>query len=159
MCVEDATKPQEITKKYAAIKASRGNCSSRGGHGGDDDYCTDSGATDIMILDYHAFISYHTCFYRFFVLDDNTKLPILGEGTAVFSLNGKTIMMQDASNVPGLRAPLYSLQKHKYMPGYGTFSLMMLAPTFYFPTSLSASTTVWTTSSVTDQSDDRKQFD
>ena len=52
-----------------------------------------------------------------------TKLPILGEDTSVFSLNGKTIMVWDAVHVPGLRALLYSLRKHKFMPGCRIFSL------------------------------------
>ena len=67
-----------------------------------DECCADSGATDIMLPDYNAFTSYHKCFHRFALLGDNTKLPILGEGTVVFSLNGKVIMVRDAIHVPGL---------------------------------------------------------
>ena len=59
-----------------------------------------------MLPDFYAFISYHIYFHRFTILGDNTKLPILGEGTAVFSLNGRTIMVRDDIHVPGLRDQL-----------------------------------------------------
>ena len=86
-----------------------------------------------MLLDYYTFITYRKCLHRFAILGDNTKLPILGEGTIVFSLNGKNIMVQDDIYVPGLRAPLYSLRKHKTMPGCRTFSLPNVGSYILFP--------------------------
>ena len=64
----------------------------------------------------------------------NTKLPILGEWTAKFSLNGKIILIQNALHVPDLHNPLYSLQKHKSMPGCGTFSHFDSGSYILFPT-------------------------
>ena len=98
-----------------------------------DNCCADSGATNVMLPDYYVFISYHKYFHCFAILDDSTKLPILGKGTTVFSLNGKTIMVQDAIHVPSLRAPLYSLRKHKTIHGYGTFSLHHVGSYILFP--------------------------
>ena len=86
-----------------------------------------------MLPDKAAVASYHQCFHRFAILGNDTKLPILGQGTAVFSLNGKVIMVQDALHVPGLRAPLYSLRQHKTMPGCGTFSLYEVGSYILFP--------------------------
>ena len=99
----------------------------------EDECCADSGATDFMLPDKAAFTSYRKCFHRFALLGNDTKLPILGQGTAVFSLNGKVIMVRDALHVPGLRAPLYSLRQHKTMPGCGTFSLYNVGSYILFP--------------------------
>ena len=54
----------------------------------DEECCAGSGATDIMLPDCLAFVSYHKCSNHFALLGNDTKLPILGEGTAKFSLNG-----------------------------------------------------------------------
>ena len=54
-------------------------------------------------------------------------------GTAIFSLNGKTILVRNALYVPNLRDPFYSLQKHKAMPGCGTFSFHGLGSHILFP--------------------------
>jgi len=59
--------------------------------GDDDDCCADSGATDMMLPDYGTFVSYHKCRNRVVVLGDDTEVPILGEGSAKFSLNGKIL--------------------------------------------------------------------
>ena len=56
------------------------------------------------------------------VLGDDTKVPIKGEGSAKFSLNGKVIVVRNALFVPDLRGPLYSLRKHETMPGCRTVS-------------------------------------
>lgn len=86
-----------------------------------------------MLPDYYAFIYYRKCFHCFTILGDNTKLPILDEGTAVFSLNGKTIMVRDAIHVPDLRAPLYSPRKYKTMLGCSIFSLHDVGSYILFP--------------------------
>ena len=101
--------------------------------GNDDDCCADSGATDVMLPDYGAFVSYHKCHNRVAVLGDDTELPILGEGSAKFSLNGKIILIRNVLHVPGLRSPLYSLRKHKAMPGCGTFSFHNVGSFVLFP--------------------------
>eukprot|EP00804_Cyclotella_cryptica_P022103 CCRYP_011581-RA/>CCRYP_011581-RA protein AED:0.10 eAED:0.05 QI:0/0/0/1/0/0/6/0/1337 len=82
----------------------------------------DSGATDTMLPDYSAFISYRRQHNRWVTLGDTTKVPILGEGTAKIKLNGKTIILRRCLHVPELRNPLYSLRRHRHMPGCGTYS-------------------------------------
>ena len=59
----------------------------------EDDACADLGATDIILPDFGAFISYHTCMNRVALLGNETPLPILGEGTTKFSLNGKVLII------------------------------------------------------------------
>ena len=99
----------------------------------DDDACADSGATDVMLPDKKAFRSYHTCQNKFVTLGDNNKCRIEGEGTAIFSLNGKTILVRNALHVPALRSPLYSLRKHNQMPGCGIVSYSGLGSFILFP--------------------------
>ena len=82
----------------------------------------DSGATDTMLPDYSAFISYRQQHNRWVTLGDTTKVPILGEGTAKIKLNGKTVILRRCLHVPELRNPLYSLRRHRHMPGCGTYS-------------------------------------
>ena len=84
--------------------------------------CADSGATRHMFPDYTTFVSYHKCHNKTVKLGDSTELPILGYGTAKFSLNGHVIVVRDALHVPGLTDPLYSLRQHRFMSGCGFFS-------------------------------------
>ena len=55
-----------------------------------------------MFPDYNTFVSYHPCQNKPVQLGDSTELPILGYGTAKFSLNGRVILVRNALNVPGL---------------------------------------------------------
>ena len=48
-----------------------------------------------MFWDYTAFYSYTKCKGRYVTLGDNTKLAIAGTGNAIFSLNGKTILLRN----------------------------------------------------------------
>ena len=98
-----------------------------------DEACADSGSTDVMIPDFGAFISYRKCVNRFAILGDETPLPILGKGTAKFSRNGKVLLIRNCIHVSGLRSPLYSLQKHKDMPGCGAFSFYNMGSHILFP--------------------------
>ena len=82
----------------------------------------DSGATDTMLPDYAVFLSYRKQANCWVTLGDDTKLPILGEGSAKIKLNGKVVILRRCLHVPGLHNPLYSLRKHRKMPGYGTYS-------------------------------------
>ena len=88
----------------------------------DDEACADSGATHVMLHELIDFLSIRKCHHRYVTLGDESVAPVLGQGTTVFSLNGNTILVWNALYVPALRAPLYSLRKHKTMPGCGTFS-------------------------------------
>eukprot|EP00956_Cyclotella_meneghiniana_P014786 scaffold22287_cov36-Cyclotella_meneghiniana.AAC.1 len=84
--------------------------------------CADSGATKHMFPDYSTFLSYHKCYNKTVRLGDSTELPILGYGSAKFSLNGHVIIVRNALHVPGLTDPLYSLRQHRFMQGCGFFS-------------------------------------
>jgi hypothetical protein len=88
-------------------------------------YCTDklrpcpsllvanTGATDHMIPDKSAFISYHPVTGRHIRMGNNSFAPILGTGLAIISLKGKRILIQDCLHVSALRNPLYSLRAHQ----------------------------------------------
>ena len=96
LAADDSSVSSSVTSSIGSFAASRLNSPEAcvfASISEEDECCADSGATDIMLPDYKAFISYRKCFHRFAILGDNTKLPILGEGTAVFSLNGKAIMV------------------------------------------------------------------
>ena len=93
----------------------------------------DSGATHVMLPDLEAFISIHKCPHRTVTLGDESVVPVLGEGTAVFSLNGRVILVRNALYVPAFRNPLYSLQKHKTMLGCRTFSFHLMCSHILFP--------------------------
>ena len=79
-----------------------------------DTACADSGATDHMIPDYSAFISYRPSLDSDdnVILGDDTTARIAGRGTAVISLNGKRILLRNALHVPTMKNPLYSLTHH-----------------------------------------------
>ena len=95
----------------------------------------DTGATDHMFPERSSFISYHRSAKSRVRLGNNSFAPILGEGTAIVSLNGKTVMVRDALHVPGLHSPLYSLRAHAKQPGCGFIGDDDLGGVFvYFPT-------------------------
>jgi hypothetical protein len=73
----------------------------------------DTGATDHMLPDKSAFISYYPVSGRHVWMENNSFAPIIGHGTAVTSLNGKKILICKCLHVPDLRNPLYSLRAHQ----------------------------------------------
>ncbi len=73
----------------------------------------DTGATNHMIPDKSAFISYPPCLGWQVCMGNNLFAPILGSGTAIISLNGKRIFIRDCLHVPLLQNPLYSLRAHQ----------------------------------------------
>ena len=87
------------------------------------DYCADSGASEEMLPDYSTFKTYHRLNKRYDTLGDTKKLPIEGICTAVYTLNGRTILTRNALQIPALRGPLYSLRKHRQRLGCGFYSL------------------------------------
>jgi len=99
----------------------------------DDEACADSGATDTMLPDYDAFVSYRRLTGRHVTLGDDSELPIAGIGSAKFAVNGKVLLLRHVLHVPGLRNPLYSLRKNKSMPGCGTFSYQGVGSFILFP--------------------------
>jgi hypothetical protein len=93
--------------------------------------CADSGATEHMLNDYDAFVSYHPCRNEYVTLGDDTKLKIYGRGSARFMLNGRVIQVRNALHVPDLRAPLYSLRRHR-SPSYGWMWLLFSVQCWVF---------------------------
>jgi hypothetical protein len=73
----------------------------------------DTGATDHMLPDKLAFISYYPVVGRQVCMGNNSFAPILGYGTPIISLNGKKILIRDCLHVPDLWNPLYSLRTHQ----------------------------------------------
>ena len=80
---------------------------------------TDTGATNHMFPERSAIIFYHRSAKPRVCLGNNSFAPILGEGTAIISLNRKVVMVRNALHVPGLHSPLYSLCAHAKQPGCG----------------------------------------
>jgi hypothetical protein len=61
-----------------------------------------TGATDHMIPDKSAFISYRPVSRRHVRMGNNLFAPILGTESAIISLNGKRILIRDCLHVPAL---------------------------------------------------------
>lgn len=69
--------------------------------------CTNLGATEHILNENTSFHSYHPCTNQHVILGNDTKLPILSTGTAIFWLNWRIILVCNILHVPGLRKSLY----------------------------------------------------
>ena len=101
----------------------------------DTELCADSVASLNMFHNYSTLNTYHRLSNRYNTLGDNTRLPIERIGTAVYTLNGRTILNRNVIHIPALRGPLYSLCNHRQRPGCGFYSsykygLYLLFPEF-----------------------------
>jgi hypothetical protein len=105
-------------------------CPPNGGHLA----VADTGATDQMIPDKSSFISYHLVSGLDVCMGNNSYIPVLGQGTAIFGLNGKRVLTRNVLHVPGLAVPLYSLHTHMAQPGCGFFGSESSRFLIYFPT-------------------------
>ncbi len=94
----------------------------------------DTGATDHMLPDKSAFISYYLVIGRRVRMGNNSFAPILGYGTAIISLNGKKILIRDCLPIPDLCNPLYSLRAHQRQRGCGFIGMFGLGFHVFFPT-------------------------
>jgi hypothetical protein len=92
-----------------------------------------SGATDHMLPDKLAFISYKSTSHLKVQMGNNSSLPVLGRGSAIISLNGQRILVRNALHVPGLAMPLYSLRAHFQQPGCGFLGTNDVGMLVYFP--------------------------
>jgi hypothetical protein len=79
----------------------------------------DSGATDHMLPDKSAFISYKLVTNLQVRMGNNYYLPILGQGSAIISLNGQRILVRNALHIPGLVVPVDSLCAYFTQHGCG----------------------------------------
>ena len=68
----------------------------------DTECCPDSGASEYMFPNYSTFKTYHLLSNRYATLVDTKRLPIEGIGTAVYTLNGRTILTRNALHIPAL---------------------------------------------------------
>ena len=94
----------------------------------------DSGATDHMLLDKSAFISYKSTSQHLKVrMGNNSSIPVIGRGSAIISLNGQRVLVRNALHVPDLAMPLYSLRAHFQQPGCGFLGTNDLGMLVYFP--------------------------
>jgi hypothetical protein len=73
----------------------------------------DTGATDHMLPNKSAFISYYPISGRHVRMGNNSFAPIVGHGTVVITLNGKKILIRKCLHALDLRNPLYSLWAHQ----------------------------------------------
>jgi hypothetical protein len=93
----------------------------------------DTGATDHMVPDRSAFISYKAvCNLRVW-MGNNSYAPILGQGTAIILLNGQCFLIWNVPHVPALHVPLYSLWAHIRHQGCDFVSSYETGMHVYFP--------------------------
>jgi hypothetical protein len=79
----------------------------------------DTGATDHMVPDKSCFISYKSVSGLSVRMGNNSYVPVLGRGTAIFALSGKCLLVRNKLHIPGLAVPLYSLCTHFTQQGCG----------------------------------------
>ena len=85
-------------------------------------WCLDSGSSKDIFPDYSTFKTYLHISNQCATLGNTTNITIEGIGTAVYKLNGQTILTRNALCIPELRGPLYSLRKHHQRPGCWVYS-------------------------------------
>ena len=90
-------------------------------------------ASEDMFPDYFTFKTYQRLSNIYATLVDTTRLPIEGIGTAIYTLNGRTILTRNALHIPSLRGPLYSLCKHRQIPDCGVYSSYKYGSYLFFP--------------------------
>jgi hypothetical protein len=93
----------------------------------------DTGGTNHMLPDASAFISYKRVTDLSIYMGNNSFAPVLGRGTAVFSLNGKRVLIRNTLHVPGLAVQLYSLRAHLHQHGCGFIGTFEDGFHVYFP--------------------------
>ena len=85
-------------------------------------YFADSGASKDMLPDYYNFKKHRRLYNRYATLGNTTNLPIEGTVTAVYTLNGQTILTRNTLHIPALHVPLYYLHKHCQQTRCGVYS-------------------------------------
>ena len=99
----------------------------------DKECCAYSGASEDMFPDYSTFKTYRRLTNRYATLGDTTKLTIEGIGTAVYTLNRRTILNRNALHIQELWGPLYSLRKHRQIPRCDVYSSYKDGSYLFFP--------------------------
>jgi hypothetical protein len=93
----------------------------------------DTGATDHMVPNCSAFISYKTVCHLCVRMGNTSYAPILGQGTAIISLKGRCLLIWSVLHVSTLRVPLYSLRAHLHQRGCGFVGSYDTGMHVYFP--------------------------
>ena len=93
----------------------------------------DTSATDHMVPDRSAFISYKAIWNLCVRMGNNSFAPVLGRGTAIISLNGQRILIRHVLHFPALWVPLYSLRAHLRQRGCGFVGSHDTGMHVYFP--------------------------
>jgi hypothetical protein len=131
--VDHSNLPLSISSALHSLLARRlSQCPIAPGSGG----CfaiADSGATDHMLPDKSAFISYKTTSNLKVRMGNNTYLPVLAWGSAIISLNGQRVLVRHVLHVPGLAVPLYSLRANFKQQGCGVIGSNDAGMLVYFP--------------------------
>jgi hypothetical protein len=78
------------------------------------------------------FVLYHFVSGLNIHMGNNSYVPVLGCGTAIFSLKGKRVLIRNVLHVPGLAVPFYRLRTHMTQPGCGFFGSASLGSLVYF---------------------------
>ncbi len=93
----------------------------------------DTGATDHMLPDRSACISYKSARNLRVHMGNNSYALVLGQGTTIISLNGQRLLIHKVLHVPALWVPLYSLCEHIRQPGWGFLGSYETGFHVYFP--------------------------
>ncbi len=93
----------------------------------------DTGATNHMLPDHLAFISYKSVWHLRVWMGNNSYAPVLGRGTVIVSLNGQRLLIQNVLHVPALRVQLYSLWAHLHQSGCRFIGSFATGMHVYFP--------------------------
>jgi hypothetical protein len=93
-----------------------------------------TGATNHMIPNKSAFISYYSIKGRCVQMGNNSFAPILGHGLAIISLNGKEVLIRNCLHVPDLCNPLYILRAHQHQRGCSFIGMYGLGMYVFFST-------------------------
>jgi hypothetical protein len=93
----------------------------------------DTGATDHMVPNRGAFITYKSVHGLQARMGNNSFAPVLGCGMAIISLNGQQLLIRHVLHVPDLRVPLYSLRAHLHQSGCNFVGSYKTGLHIYFP--------------------------
>ncbi len=94
----------------------------------------DTGATDHMLPDKSAFVSYTLVAGHRIRMGNNLFALIAGKGSAIILLNNKKILIQDCLHVLDLRNPHYSLRAHQRQRGCSHIGMHGIGMHVFFPT-------------------------
>jgi hypothetical protein len=93
----------------------------------------DTRATDHMLPNRLAFISYKSVRNLRVQMGNNSYASVLGCGTAIISLNKQRLLIRNVLHVLALCVPLYSLWAHLHQPGCGFVGSHDTGMHVYFP--------------------------